>query len=457
VKFEDGSPVTTKDVKYAVERSNYAPDVLSLGPTYFKQYLTDSDWPGPYKDTSNDKLNFKGIDTPDDTTIVFHLKQKFAEFDYLVWNPQTAPVPRSKDTGAKYQLHPVSTGPYMFEKYDVDKSLSLVKNPNWSADTDSVRKQLADRIEVQLKVAANDRDNRLMNGDADIDLAGTGVEPAAQAKILGSADKKKNADNALNGFLRYVGINTKVAPFDNIHCRKAVMYAADHEALQNAYGGTTGGDIGTTALPPSVTGYVKADMYNFLGDKNGNVDKAKDELKQCGKPDGFSTNIFYRSNRPKEQAGATALQQSLSKIGIKTDIQTFPSGQYTGNYAGAPAYVHSHNAGLLFYGWGADWPSGFGFLQQISDSRAIKAAGNSNIYELNDKVVDDLLDKATQEPDKAKREGIYAQIDQEIMNQAVMLPTVYEKALLYRNPEASNVYVNPAFGMYDYVSIGTTK
>jgi peptide/nickel transport system substrate-binding protein len=457
VKFEDGSAVTTKDVKYAIERSNYSPDVLSLGPTYFKQYLTDSEFQGPYKDTSNDKLNFKGIDTPDDTTIVFHLKQKFAEFDYLVSNPQTAPVPRAKDTGAKYQLHPMSTGPYMFEKYEVDKSLSMVKNPNWSADTDPVRKQLVDRIEVQLKVSANDRDNRLMNNDVDIDLAGTGVEPAAQAKLLGGANLKKNADNPQTGFLRYVGINTKVAPFDNVHCRKAVLYAADHESLQSAYGGPTSGDIATTALPPTDTGYVKADTYNFLGDKNGNVEKAKAELQQCGKADGFTTNIIARSNRPKEVAGATALQQALSKINIKTDIQTFPSGVYTGNYAGAPAYLHSHDVGLIFYGWGADWPSGFGFLQQILDSRAIKAAGNSNIGELNDKVVDDLLDKAAQSPDKAAREGFYTQIDQEVMTQAAILPIIYEKTLMYRNPEVSNVYVNPAFGMYDYVSMGISK
>jgi peptide/nickel transport system substrate-binding protein len=456
-KFEDGSAITSKDVKYAVERSNYAPDVLSLGPTYFKQYLTDSKWPGPYKDPSNDKLNFKGIDTPDDTTVVFHLQQKFAEFDYLVSNPQTAPVPRAKDTGAKYLLHPVSSGPYMFEKYDVGKSLTLVKNTNWSADSDPIRKQLVDRIEVAIKVSADDRDNRLINNQVDIDAAGTGVEPAAQAKILGSDKLKKNADNPQTGFLRYVGINTQVKPFDNVHCRMAILYAADHEALQSAYGGPTSGDIATTAIPPTDTGYVKADTYNFLQDKNGNVDKAKAELQACGQPSGFTTNIIARSNRPKEVAGATALQQALTKIGVKTDIQTFPSGQYTGNYAGAPAYLHSHDVGLIFYGWGADWPSGFGFLQQISDSRAIKAAGNSNIYELNDKVVDDLLDKAAQNPDKATREGFYTQIDQEIMKQAVMLPIIYEKTLMYRNPEVSNVFVTQAFGMYDYVAMGINK
>ncbi|MBV9830963.1 MAG: ABC transporter substrate-binding protein, partial [Marmoricola sp.] len=45
VKFEDGTPITSKDVKYAIERSNYARDVLSNGPTYFAANLIDNKTP----------------------------------------------------------------------------------------------------------------------------------------------------------------------------------------------------------------------------------------------------------------------------------------------------------------------------------------------------------------------------------------------------------------------------
>ena len=58
LKYADGTPITTKDVKYAIERSNYAHDVLSNGPTYFASYLVDNKTPykGPYKDKSPDGL-----------------------------------------------------------------------------------------------------------------------------------------------------------------------------------------------------------------------------------------------------------------------------------------------------------------------------------------------------------------------------------------------------------------
>src|SRR5204863_127567 len=63
------------------------------------------------------------------TTVVFHLNQPFADFNYVVAFPQTAPVPPSKDTGANYQKHPMSTGPYKFASYQLNKQYTLVRNP----------------------------------------------------------------------------------------------------------------------------------------------------------------------------------------------------------------------------------------------------------------------------------------------------------------------------------------
>ena len=71
ITYDDGTPVTSKDVKYAIARSNYT-DELVNGPKYFQQYLDAGDYAGPYKDKNLD--DFTGIETPDDSTIVFKLK-----------------------------------------------------------------------------------------------------------------------------------------------------------------------------------------------------------------------------------------------------------------------------------------------------------------------------------------------------------------------------------------------
>lgn len=454
MKLSDGEPITTAQIKYAIERGNYAKDVLPNGPSYFQQYLADpGKYQGPYKDKS--PAGIPSIETPDDTTIVFHLSQPFADFDYLVTSPQTAPVPQAKDTGANYQSEPVSSGPYMIKpgSFNPNSGVTLVKNPNWKQSDSPTVKQYADQINLTYNVAADDLDNRLMNGSIDVDAYGTGMATAGRSKVLNNATQKKNADAALSGFLWYYPIDTQVIP--NVDCRKAIEYASDKTLFQNAYGGAeAGGDIASTVLPPSVVGYQPFDLYEAKANPGGDLQKAKDELAKCGQPNGFSFNVAVRGDRPKEIASAQALQQSLAKVGIKIDILQYPTGDYGTSYAGSPDFMKSHNIGMNTYGWAADWPEGFGFLSQIADGRAIRSAGNSNMEMLNDPQVNQLLDQAASSSDAATRNGIYGQIDKIMMDQAVVLPEVYAKSFLYRNPSLTNVFVTEAYGMYDYSQIG---
>ncbi|MER8118179.1 ABC transporter substrate-binding protein [Streptomyces sp. NPDC094031] len=455
LKYQDGSPITSKDVKYAVERSNFARDVLSLGPNYFQQYMKDGDkYKGPYKDKSAKGL--ASIETPDATTIVFHLNRAFQEFDYLVATPETAPVPQAKDDGVDYVKHIVSSGSYEIQSYQEGKQVVLVPNKNWDPKTDPLRKQLASKIVVNLKINADTIDKDLQSGDATVDLAGTGVQASTQADVLKSADAKASTDNTYGGRLVYAAINTKVKPFDNVACRKAVEYAIDKVSVQTAMGGPIRGDIASTVLPPDITGYQKADAYTTPGNQ-GDVAKAKDQLKTCGQKT-INTNITARSDRPGEVDAATAIINSLKKVGINATLKQYPQGKYFTDYAGVPSFDKKQNVGLMMMQWGADWPSGYGFLQQILNSKAISQSGNTNLSQYTNKKVDDLLAQSIAEPDMAKRNALYAQIDQQAMNDAVLVPLTYFKVLLYRSPYATNVVSTAAFsGQYDYLNLGTTK
>jgi peptide/nickel transport system substrate-binding protein len=455
LKYEDGSPITSKDVKYAVERSNFARDVLSLGPNYFQQFLKGGDkYKGPYKDKSAEGL--KSIETPDDTTIVFHLNEPFQEFDYLVATPQTAPVPQAKDTGVDYVKKIVSSGSYKFQSYTEGKQAVLVRNKNWDAKTDPLRKQYPDKIVVNLKVNQSTIDKDLQSGDTLIDLQGKGVETQTQAQLVTDPAKKANTDNAYGGRLVYAAINSKLKPFTNVDCRKAVQYAIDKVSVQTAEGGDIRGDIATTVLPPDITGYEKADTYATAGNK-GDAAKAKDALKACGKKS-ITTTITARSDRQEEVDAATAIIASLKKVGINASLKQYPSGKYFTDYAGVPKFNQKNNVGIMMMQWGADWPSGYGFLQQILNSKAIGASGNTNLSEFTNKAVDAKLAQAIAAPDEATRNKLYAEIDKQTMDEAVLVPLTYFKVLLYRSPYATNLVSTSAFsGEYDYLNIGTTK
>ncbi|WP_305787418.1 ABC transporter substrate-binding protein [Symbioplanes lichenis] len=452
VKYEDGTEVKAADVKYAVLRSTDK-ETFPNGPAYFEGFLNlPEGYKGPYK--SKGVNTDQAISTPDDYTIVFHLKQAFGGFDYFAMLSQTVPVPEAKDTGANYKQHVISTGPYMFDTNNLGKDFSLKRNPNWDAATDPLRKALPDRYEVQLNVNADDIDNRLLAGDLDLDVVGTGVQPAALGRVVGDPTIKAGTDNPSIARLNYTSINGNVAPLDKIDCRKAIEYAWDRTGYQTAYGGPlAGGDPATSVLPPFIPGYKKVDPYPVSA-PTGDEAKAKEALAACGQPNGFETNIAYRSERPKEKAAAESLQQALGKVGIKLTLKPFPQGDYFSQYAGNPGYAKTNKLGLVVNSWGADWNDGFGFLSQIVDSRVIRATGGSSNISVRDPEVDKLLDQAIAETDNAKREAYWSQIDQKVMDDAFIVPGIVSKSLLIRPKNLTNVFVSQAYNMYDYLSLG---
>jgi peptide/nickel transport system substrate-binding protein len=456
VHFEDGTLVTSADVKYAIERS-FDRSLYPLGPSYFPLLLGGNakTYPGPYKDPSVNKFGLTAIQTPNPTTIVFTLAKPFSQFNYITAIPQSAPVPPAKDTGANYQLHPMSTGPYKFQSYALNKQLVLVPNTHWNPATDPQAKQLVSKITVTMNMNANDIDSRLLAGDLTVDMAGTGVQAAARAKILSSPTLKAQADNPISGFLWFAYLNTVVPPMNNVHCREAVEYAANKTNLQTAYGGPlAGGAIASTVSPPNVIGHKNFDLYEANSKPQGDPAAAKAQLKLCGHPNGFTTGIAYRSDRPKEVAAATALQQALSQVGIKGTLHGYPAGTYYANFAGVPKYVHQHSLGIDFGGWAPDFPTGYGFFDFITAGDTIGAAGNTNIEELNDPVVNNDLaaQAATNNPTTAA--SYTSKIDMQVMKDAGILPEVYAKSLLYRSPNLTNVYVQAYYGMYNYAVLG---
>ncbi|QQM40683.1 ABC transporter substrate-binding protein [Streptomyces liliifuscus] len=459
VTWEDGKPITSKDVKYGIERV-WAQDVLSGGPVYLKDVLDPKgEYPGPYKDKSKDKLGLKAIETPDDKTIIFKLPEANSDFEDILGLTSASPVRQDKDTKSKYGLKPFSSGPYKFQSYTPNKKLVLVRNENWKQSSDPVRKAYPDKISLTLFTNANDMDQRLINGDYDLDIGQTGLSPQGRTTAL--KQHKANLDNPVSGYIRYAVFPQSVKPFDNVHCRKAVIYGADHESLQTARGGpVAGGDIGTNMLPPSVPGSEgqKYDPYeSATTNKNGNVAKAKEELKACGQPNGFKTTIAVRNNKPVEVATAESLQASLKKVGITVDIDQFDGAQTTG-IIGSPENVKKKGYGIIIMGWGPDFPTVQGYGMPLWDSKYILESGNNNFALIKDKSIDGLFDDYVKELDEAKKVEISTEINHKVSEGAYYLPFVFEKFINWRSSRLANVYTTDNYsGQYDFVNLGLKK
>src|SRR3954447_11087796 len=139
--------VKAADIKYAFERA-FSKEVPSgYAGTYFSSIEGT-----PAKPNTGDIKPISGIQTPDDSTIVFHLKTPSAPLvSQALVMPITVPVPREyaatydRSTPSKYDQHVAFTGPYMVKNDPKTgkvtgrvpgKSIDIVRNTNWDRTTD---------------------------------------------------------------------------------------------------------------------------------------------------------------------------------------------------------------------------------------------------------------------------------------------------------------------------------
>ncbi|MER5179970.1 ABC transporter substrate-binding protein [Streptomyces sp. NPDC002896] len=455
--WEDGSKLTSKDVKYGIERI-WATDVITGGPAYIKQTLDPKgEYKGPYKDKSKDKLGLKAIETPDDQTVVFKLPKPNGDFEQFLAMPTGAPVKQSEDTGAKYTQRPFSSGPYKVQSYKANKGLTLVRNDKWNKASDPIRPALPNKITVTISANLEENDKRLMEGDYDVDVNGTGMTQSGRVSAV--QDHKADIDNIQTSFVRYVALVHTAKPLDNVHCRKAVFYATDFAGLQQTRGGAVaGGEIANSTFPKAIPGYSDYDPYGVLARKGKpDLTKAKAELKECGEPNGFSTKISARNNNPGEVDTAEALQEQLAKVGIKIEVDPI-DGAESSSITGSPKVVKERGYGMTMSGWGPDFATGQGYAQPLFDSRFLFESGNYNESQIKDKTIDKIFDDAIATTDPAKSEELYKQLDKRLLDNADWMPFIYEKNISWRGPRLTNVYSSAAYnGRYDYVSLGVVK
>ncbi|MEW2162420.1 ABC transporter substrate-binding protein [Streptomyces sp. NPDC007084] len=443
--YEDGTPITSADIKYGIERSFAAE--LSGGAPYLRDWLIGgADYQGPYKD----KKGLDSIETPDDLTIVFHLNKPEGEFPYLATQTQFTPVPKAKDTGTKYEQHPVSSGPYKVVKNENDgERLVLERNTHWSASTDAERKAYPDRIDVRSGLDSSVINQRLSSSqgaDAAAVTTDTNLGPAELAKVTGDKELASRVGTGHFGYTNYIAFNPKVKPFDNPKVRQAISYAIDRSSVVNAAGGSSLAEPATTYLPNQKSfGYTPYD--HFPAGASGNATKAKELLKEAGYKNGLTVTLTHSNSKDFETSPeiATAIQDALKKAGITVKLQGLESNDYSDK-------IHSAKTepGFFLAHWGADWPSGGPFLAPIFDGRQIvKDGANFNTGFLNDKSVNseiDAINKLTDLDEAAKRWGA---LDEKTGEQALTVPLFHPVYKRLYGKDVKNIVISDWTGVLD--------
>ncbi|MDQ1687006.1 MAG: peptide/nickel transport system substrate-binding protein, partial [Frankiaceae bacterium] len=453
LKYENGKAISPMDIKYGIERL-FATDVINGGPS---SYFIDSiahpaKYAGPYKNG-----DLSSIQTTSNS-ITFNLAGPNADFDYLMALPASAPVPYKVEGGAQfkgatYSKHPVASGPFEIKSYTQNKSITLVRNPQWSQGTDDIRHPLVNEVDLVVDSDVNDIDKKLQAGTADA-RADNGVQTAFRSQILTNPTLKANADDPVLAATRYMAVIPSVIP--NIDCRKAIFYAWDKAAAIRVFGGPTAGIVAKSMTPPGIEGYEPSyDPYPSGTDGSGDVAKAKAELQKCGKPNGFSTKFAYGTPSETGPNLFKAERAALGRVGITLVSAPGDGATYYQSYIGSPKNLKDEGIGVAVAGWGADFPTGYGFFNSITNGANILPNGNSNYSSLNDPTVNQVLKDA---PKGQTSVADWQKLNHAVMDSATYLPFLWEKTLYYRNPRMQNVTSDNAlaFGIYDFVNVGVT-
>ena len=401
IKDEDGNVITSKDVRHTIERM-YAKFIFD-GPNYIQTWLSGNDYrkalpDGPFK---NKHLPDSVLETPDDKTLVFHFNQPRPDLPQALAMPGYSIVPEKQDTKEAYDKAPASLGPYKISEFKAGKSLKLVKNTEWDPKTDSVRHQYVDGYDMPLTISIPSQTKRLIADQGEAKNAISFIDAVDTAQMQDVVTDQATYKRTVQGYQPYVwqmSFNLDSDKMKDKKVRDAITYAIPSQAMVQADGGKYGGEVAGGLFAPTLPGFDSTyDPFGKLKKPNGDLDKAKELLKEAGVKEGTKLTYAY-SNTPRGQKQMLTIRDMLKKLGY--DVQTKEIDRAT-FYEQIGKLDNPYD--LYMTGWGQDWPSPSTVITPVYDGGLV-ADGSPNYSHVDDQQVNDMIKQAlNEEPEAAAK------------------------------------------------------
>ena len=438
VKFEDGTAITSKDIAYGISRA--FDEGEADGPTYMQRWLAGNDdyakvYEGPFKKPGTIA---PGIETPDDKTIIFKMKDAHCDFPLAAALLTSVPVPQAKDPGpGKYDDKVISSGPYKIKKYTRGEVLDLEKNPNWDPNSDPARHQYADGFHFDWTAADPDVVTERLVADAPADQAAVQWDNPSSAgleKITPTAQSRVISGPTV--FVIYLYINTQRVK--DVDVRRALNYSYNKQAILQIIGGEKAGLPATTIMSPVTPGYKKFDAYP--APITGDVDKAKALLQ--GKDISKPLTYCYRAGTVREKTAAAA-KQNFERAGFKINVKQLDSTNFY-----TVVGVKTTECDLISGGWGQDYPDGNTVLGVImAGSEANRASGNSNLSYFDESSVNSEESRLAGLSNRTEAGLGYGNLDEKIMKDfAPVIPIYYDVSTSLYGSKVGGVYLSGLWG-----------
>jgi peptide/nickel transport system substrate-binding protein len=392
IKFHDGEPLTADAVKQNI-------DAWKKG--LLLQFV--------YADVADVTVN-------DPLTLTVTTSTPWVDFDaFLFFDGRVGiAAPAQLNDPETCPTNLIGTGPFMIYggagHWVQNQEFSASRNPNyWQKDKSGTQLPYLDKITFRPNPDANARSNQLQAGQLDVTHTTSGAL-IAQYQGLGNQYVQLLQPPGRRE-VRYYLLNVTRAPFDDKNARLAVAYALDRKQI-NVIRNEGVKEVANGPFDTKVAGYLKNPGFPQF-----NLKKAR-QLATAYRAahNGEFTVVIEHTNDPENIGEAELIKEQLAKAGIDGTLQSEDQASFIntalgGNFSMLLWRNHPGDTPDVNYVW---WQTG----------------SPINFGKIADPQLQALLDQGRGEPDPAKQQAIYAQVNQIFAKQAYNIWSYYDNWLI---------------------------
>ncbi|MBI3474492.1 MAG: ABC transporter substrate-binding protein [Acidobacteria bacterium] len=407
VKFHDGRTLTSRDVKWTFD---------SLLEGKIRSTKT-----GTYRILDR-------IDTPDERTVVFRLKEPSST---LLWNLSDGVIGIVPfGSGDEMTNHPIGSGPFRFVSAETDKEVILQRNDAyWGAAPH------LSRVRFVVVPDATTQALELRKGSADLTIN----SPMPPDTVLTlERDPSLTVQRGPGTRLAYLAFNLRDPILKDVRVRQAIAYAVDRRPMiEHLWRNQV--QAADSVLPRQSWAYDDhVSRYDF------DPAKARLLLDAAGYPEvnGVRFHITMKTSTDENTRLMVAvMQQQLRGVGIVLDIRTFEFATFFSDVTHGAFQLY----GLRWIGANED-PDIFEYA--FHSAKFPPNGANRSFY--SNPHLDALIDQGRRETDPNARKQIYAEVQQILATDLPYINLWYLDNVLVHTRRVKNVTLNPP-GNYDFL------
>ena len=436
---EDKHLLNAYDVKYTLEFACSGLEInkqssLLLGKIKgSKQYYNQSS-------KKLDKNGIAGIKVIDDYTLQVELENSYAKFDLLLTHPSLSifPIEAYQKYGDKIGLYPIGTGPFILNKMSSSGVLLSKNNNYWRSDDLGNKLPFLDTIEMSYIKAKKSELESFKKNEIDMVME----VPVEHVKsMFGSLKDAQNGKNTPHKVfsqssysVNYIAFSCAQKPFDNPKVRKAINYAVDRNRIvEEALNGE--GYMAKNGVVPEITGYNSELVVGV----DYNPTLARKLLKEAGFPNGKGfPPISLWVNTVK---GTLSYNWCMDYVKQLKKVLNIDLKIKLCNINERELAIEMGEALCWRAGWVADFPDAESFLGIFYSENKFGKNGLNAFQYVNNSFDKSYL-MALVERDPIKRGEYLVACDQQIIDDAVVVPVYRDDFLVFLNLKVRDFSVN---------------